>query len=1256
MSNFKEFIGLYPLSKTLRFELIPQGKTLQNFKASGILERDEHRAESYKKMKDIIDEYHRFVIDESMNCFKLKLDNVGKYDSLEDYYTYYVIGKKSETEKKKFTDIQSNLRKQIVDQLKSNPHFGNLFKKELIKNDLIEYLGEDNENLPTVKEFADFTTYFSGFNQNRANMYSSEEKSTSIAYRLINQNLPRFVDNIGVYDRIKTTSIAEELNKVYSSFVEYLNVNKLDELFQLSYYNTLLTQRQIDVYNAVVGGRVTQDGEKILGLNELINLYNQKKEKKDRVPKFKILYKQILSEREAISFLPQVFSSDQETLAAVKDFYNAVKVVVIDKIKDMLSNIDSYDMSHVFIKNDNMFLSEISQKLYSDWGYINKSIIAYYKSVNAQKGKESFEKYESRISKLIKVRDSFSLRELDEYIHKLNPSYPKVESYFSSLGAINNVEQQKEDIFLQIENAYSESETLLNNPYPAENNLASDKKNVELLKDLLDRIKALQWFVKPLLGNGDEFGKDATFYGEFDPLYKELNDITPVYDKVRNRMTRKPYSDEKIKLNFDNSMLLGGWDQNKEKDYMSIILEKDGLFYLGIMNKIHNKVFLQSEIKTEGPCYKKMVYKLIPGPNKELPHVFLSAKGINIYKPSQEMLENYEKGTHKKNSDNFNINDCRKLIDYFKASIEKNNDWNKFEFCFSDTSSYKDISEFYKEVHDQAYKMSFCDVAVSYEDKLVNEGKLFLFKIYNKDFSTYSKGTPNMHTLYWKSVFSPDNLKSIVYQLNGQAELFYRKSSIKGNDMIIHPSGKGIANKNISNEKRESKFNYDIIKDKRYTVDKFQFHVPITINYKGRDQLINESANQYIKDNNIKHIIGIDRGERNLLYLSLIDMNGHIVKQFSLNEIINDYADNKYIVDYHNLLDVKEGDREEARRNWQTIEGIKELKEGYLSQVIHRICNLMIDYNAIVVLENLNIGFMRGRQKVEKQVYEKFEKMLIDKLNYLVDKKVSPISDGGVLKGYQLTNKFVSFKAMGDQNGFLFYIPAWNTSKMDPVTGFVNLFDTHYENIDKTRSFFSKFDVILYNKEKNYFEFKFDYKNFTDRAEGTKSNWTLCTQGKRVETFRNPEKNSKWDSKNVNLTEQFKTLFGQYKIDYTGNLKESISLQSEKLFFEELLHLFRLTVQMRNSVSNSDIDYLISPVTNSNGNFFNSEVERKKGKDSKGDWISKLPVDADANGAYNIARKGLWVINQIKQANSGDKIKLAISNKEWLSFAQHFNG
>lgn len=58
---------------------------------------------------------------------------------------------------------------------------------------------------------------------------------------------------------------------------------------------------------------------------------------------------------------------------------------------------------------------------------------------------------------------------------------------------------------------------------------------------------------------------------------------------------------------------------------------------------------------------------------------------------------------------------------------------------------------------------------------------------------------------------------------------------------------------------------------------------------------------------------------------------------------------------------------------------------------MHVICQLVVKYDAIIVMEKLTDGFKRGRTKFEKQVYQKFEKMLIDKLNYYVDKSLIPM-------------------------------------------------------------------------------------------------------------------------------------------------------------------------------------------------------------------------------------------------------------------------
>ena len=64
---FKDFTNLYPVSKTLRFELIPEGETLYYLEKNGVLENDEKRNEDYKKLKKLMDEYYRAYIDEALS-------------------------------------------------------------------------------------------------------------------------------------------------------------------------------------------------------------------------------------------------------------------------------------------------------------------------------------------------------------------------------------------------------------------------------------------------------------------------------------------------------------------------------------------------------------------------------------------------------------------------------------------------------------------------------------------------------------------------------------------------------------------------------------------------------------------------------------------------------------------------------------------------------------------------------------------------------------------------------------------------------------------------------------------------------------------------------------------------------------------------------------------------------------------------------------------------------------------------------------
>lgn len=1255
---YSELHKMYPVSKTLRFELKPQGKTLEHMKMDRILVNDNNRSVFFKDVKKLMDEYHKEFINSVLSKTKIK--------GLEEYKELFSKriklkdkkGKKSKTEKdadnkerkiiiKKMDEAEESFRKQIQEAFEKDSEYKGLFKKSLIENVLPTMLKSQRE-LAEVKEFEHFTTYFKGFNKNRLNIYSKDKKATSIGYRLIHENLAIFIKNLNVYEQVKNIIPKENLDECLKAMKEDNFKDDFDIVYSVHYFNKTLTQKGIDLYNKIIGGFAKENKEKVKGLNEYINNFNQLN-KEHKLPIFNKLKKQILSDSEGYSFVLEKIEDDKELVETLKAYQDIFDHKILKKnnndlgIINLFKQIRTFDLDKIYLEAGNQFsqINRISQELFEDWSCIKALIYDEYDDNYVGKKKKGSEEYFEERKKCIEKIHAYSIRHLEDLIQKRDSSISLIQ-YVKDFG-----ETENGDLVETMENNYRLLNDILSREY--ENNskkLITNDSEITLIKNYLDSLFKIKNFLTTFILSDKTIETDDTFHNELLEIEYDLSTLSRIYDKVRNYLKQKPYSTEKIKINFDTPTFLNGWDIANVKSNLGVILVKENQYFLAILKESNKKVL---DVKTEAKskdCYSKMEYKLIPDAKKMLPKVFVkSKKGKEKFNPSNELLGKYEKGNHKKGKD-FDLQFLHELIDYFKKCLTIHEEWNKYHFEFKNTTNYEDISQFYKEVDEQAYKIEYKNIDADYIDSLVNDNKLYLFHIYNKDFSLNSKGTPNLHTMYWKTVFSESNLKDVVYKLSGGAEMFFRKSSLSLDKTPIHKANEKIENKNPLSSNKYSVFSYDLIKNRRFTVNKFQFHVPLTLNFKNKNiNNINKFVNEKLKTLDNTYIIGIDRGERNLIYLSLIDSKGKIVEQFSLNEICNEYNGTQYKVDYHKLLDQKEKGRDEARKTWKEIDSIKELKDGYMSQVISKITQLMIKYNAIIVMEDLNVKFKESRKKREIQVYQKFEKKLNDKLNYLVMKKNNEFEEGGLLNAYQLSNKCSSFENSQKQSGIIFYIPPWNTSKIDPTTGFVQLFKFKYKSVEKSQEMFSKFDDILFNEKEKYYEFKMDYTKFTNKAYGEIKNWVLCSNGKRILTFRNKEKNNSWDSKEVVLVDEFKSLFQRFNIDKSA-LKESIVQQSDKAFFSELMHLMNLMLQLRNSKTGTSIDYLISCVRNSNGEFYNS-LENKPG----------LPIDADANGAYNIARKGLMLIDQIKDSEIEDlgKIKFNITNQKWLEYAQtHF--
>lgn len=249
---------------------------------------------------------------------------------------------------------------------------------------------------------------------------------------------------------------------------------------------------------------------------------------------------------------------------------------------------------------------------------------------------------------------------------------------------------------------------------------------------------------------------------------------------------------------------------------------------------------------------------------------------------------------------------------------------------------------------------------------------------------------------------------------------------------------------------------------------------------------------------------------------------------------------------------------------------------------------------------------------------------------------------------------------MGKQTGFIYYVPAHYTSKVCPVTGFVNQLYPKYQNVEQAVKFFSTFDAIHYNSQEDYFEFTFRYSRFAEEKiiksiEGMQDQWTICTYGSRLRNTRG--ETGIWTTEEIDLTDRMKALLKD-RVEYENGMDLRCMIVKQKDtegstdFFQELFTVLRLTLQLRNSRVGTDnqtdntSDYILSCIKDGEGRFFDSRCAPQD-----------MPQNADANGAFHIGLKGLWLLRQIHEWQGDWKDNtspnLAISNQAWYRFIQN---
>ena len=1276
----EKFTNRYSLAKTLRFELKPIGKTLDNMRMHLKYDEnlqtfliDQEIEDAYQILKPVFDKLHEKFITKSLeneknkslfnfeNYLELrkKLASINKKEKEAEYKKIEDVFTKEETKlRKMFDDVWKNegesfknevgvnekgkailkengfkvlteagIIKYIKSNIKKFAELGLKTRKEISwkktnknlveKTDLEKALGTaDNKGI-----FEGFFTYLSGFNQNRENYYdnlvnkSGEGKSTAVSNRIIAENLPKFCDNVLEFEKRKDEilRVDEFLKEKNIALIakdqngKEIELHKIEaEFFEIGHFVNCLSQSEIEKYNLEIGNA-----------NNLINRYNQQKSNEigyKKIAKLKVLYKQIGC------------GEKKEFIATIKD-ENELKEIFgkissqgdiffrnTKKLTDAISSLENY--SGVYWSDK--ALNTISAKYFKNWDNL-KELLKVAKVFKKDKD-------EIKIPQVIELSDLFAVlddntvefkenfkdnnNKKQEIVKKsdLKNSQKLLRMIFTDIDANKEIFEIERDNVLKISKPKEDTET---------------QKIKNWLDSLLFSNQILKYFkVRENKIKGNQLNSEIS---------EPLNDIlfkenpTENYDIIRNFLTKKPTAEiNKLKLNFENSSLAAGWDRNKEADNSCIILkDKDNKRYLAVMKHGNTKLFEGKAKKNElydvdNFGWQKMIYKLIPGASKTLPKVLFSDKWTKINPIPENIGTIYQSGNFKK-GDNFNLNALHKLIDFYKEQLEKyptENNWQDlFEFNFSDTEKYESIDQFYNEVDKQGYKIDFISVNKLKIDKLVEKGDVYLFEICNKDNNLRDgkekpKEGQNLHSIYWNAVFGKFKNKP---KLNGEAEIFYR-SAVK--DL----------------EKKKDKSGKEVIAHKRFGQEKFIFHCPLTLNFCLKSSKLNDEINKtIIRNSDNVCFIGIDRGEKHLAYYSLINVKGDILEQGSFNEI------NKQ--NYAMKLEERAGNRDEARKNWKTIGTIKELKDGYISQVVRKIVDLAIykdvdkkilrEAPVYIILENLNIGFKRGRQKIEKSVYQKLELALAKKLNFVVDKKAKDGDVMSVEKALQLTPPVQNFQDIGNQCGIMLYVRANYTSQTDPVTGWrKTIYLSKTMNEDLKAEIFNKFNEIGFDGKDYYFVYEVKYEKEKGNIKKGRS-WILWSgkNGKSLDRFRGKKNMAGiWEVEKQDIVKLLDEVFGEQK-EKTQKLKDKITNENART----LKFAIDLIQQIRNTgIDKKDIDFILSPVRDKNGKHFDSRENEK------------IP-NGDANGAYNIARKGLMTFEKIK---NGEK-ELYIYDADW---------
>lgn len=248
--DLTQFTRQFRLDKTLRFELRPVGRTRETFD-SKFRNGDERRAQAYSEVKDLLDREHKALLERALSNPPGNLD----WEELAKAHETYRTGDKSKMAKDALAAKQAEFRKKLIALFKADKAFTSLTAptpKDVFAA-MRKRFEDAGEEIPeALSTFSRFAGFFKGYQENRRNIYSDEPQATAAANRAVNENFPKFLENIRIFRHVleQYPSIATDAER---ELAPLLAGQALAALFSPGAYGRFLPQSGIDFFKSGPG-------------------------------------------------------------------------------------------------------------------------------------------------------------------------------------------------------------------------------------------------------------------------------------------------------------------------------------------------------------------------------------------------------------------------------------------------------------------------------------------------------------------------------------------------------------------------------------------------------------------------------------------------------------------------------------------------------------------------------------------------------------------------------------------------------------------------------------------------------------------------------------------------------------------------------------------------------------------------------------------------------------------------------------------